>query len=215
MPEHVVGFLEVIEVDAENGEVLVPCLGVLEHFIEFGGEQGAVRKVGQGVVMGEVGDLYVTGEQLGACDAHVLARFVETERRVAHLLLQHIETVSHLAQFVARVWLYRHDIDRSMCGVQIAASQRAHGEREVAQGAPGQALGRRAHFLRRIGDHPRKHEANADGQQGDGDKDIFQHGDELRVSCRHSVHRHEVGDAVEDQHEQHGACELQMQRLGK
>jgi hypothetical protein len=52
-------------------------------------------------------------------------------------------------------------------------------------------------------------------QRAKASKQIFQHRDELRVSCRHSVDRQEVGDAVEDQHEQHGACELQMQRLGK
>ena len=36
-----------------------------------------------------------------------------------------------------------------------------------------------------------------------------------RMAGRHGVDRHEVGDAVEDEHEQHGAGELQMQRLGE
>ena len=55
--------------------------------------------------MGEMGDLLVAGEQLGARRAHVLARLVEAEGRLPHLLLEQVEALGHLAQLVARVRL--------------------------------------------------------------------------------------------------------------
>ena len=39
--------------------------------------------------------------------------------------------------------------------------------------------------------------------------------DERRDARRHGVDRQQVGDAVENQHEQHGAGELDVQRLGE
>ena len=199
----------------QHGEALAARLGALEDLGQLGGEQRAVGQIGQRIVMGKMGDLLVAGKQLGARRAHVLARLVEAEGRVAHLLLQQVEAVGHLAQLVARVGLHRHDVDRGVRRIEVAASERAHGEREVAQRAPRQALGGRAHLLRRVGDHARQDEADADGQQGDGDEDVLQHGDELACARRHGVDGHEIGDAVEDQHEQHGAGELDVQRLGE
>ena len=80
--EDVVGFLEVIEVDASTAKLSLLAFALAKAGVQPPGEQRAVRQIGQRVVMGEVGDLLVAGEQLGARRAHVLARLVEPERRI-------------------------------------------------------------------------------------------------------------------------------------
>ena len=76
--------------------------------------------------MGEMGDLLVARDELGARDAHLLARLVEADRRLPHLLLQDVEAFRHLAEFVARVGLHRYDVDRGVRRVEIAAAERRH-----------------------------------------------------------------------------------------
>ncbi len=100
---------------------------------ELDGERRAVRQIGQRIVMGEMGDLLVAREQLGARDLHLLARLVETEGGLPHLLLQDVEALRHLAELVAGIGLHRHDVDRGVRGLEIAAAESRHRERELPQ----------------------------------------------------------------------------------
>ena len=86
--------------------------------------------------MGEMGDLGVPREKLGARHAHVLARLVEPVRRLLHLVLQDVEAVGHLAQLVARIRLHRHDVDRRMGRVEIAAAERVASPCEKSRSVP-------------------------------------------------------------------------------
>ena len=109
----------------------------------------------------------------------VFARFAEAERGFAHLLLQDVEALRHLAELVARVRPDRYDVDRRVGSLEIAAAQGSHGLRKLPQGSRGQALGRLADLGRRIGDHARQDEAHADGQQRHDHENIGEHRHEL------------------------------------
>jgi hypothetical protein len=109
--------------------------------LRFGSQRIAMRKMR---------DLLVALEQLRARRAHVLARFVEPEGGVPDLLLQQIEACSHLPQLVAGVGLHGHDVDGGVRGLQIAAPEGLHCEREIAQRSPCQPFRGRAHLLRRV-----------------------------------------------------------------
>ena len=101
VPEDVVGLLEMIEVDSQDGEAGPIRLGAIEGLREADGENGAVRQARQHIVMCKMRDLLVSRQQLRARRVHLLARLVETERRFPHLLLQDVEARTHLAEFVA------------------------------------------------------------------------------------------------------------------
>ena len=187
MAENVVGLLEVVEIDAEDGELAAIRIRLFDDALQLEAERRPVWQIGQGVVMGEMGDLLVPGDQLGARRLHVVARLVEAERGLPHLLLQEVEALSHLAELVAGIRLHRHDVDRGMRGLEIAAPERRHRVREMPQRPRGQALGGFAHFGRRVGDHARQHEADADGEQGDGDEDVGQRRHELGMCSAEMV----------------------------
>ena len=103
MSEDVVGFLEMIEVEAQHREaspVVSACSSMSARLL---GKRRAVRQFGQRIVVRQMGDVFVPRDQLGARRPHILARFVETVRRLPHLFLQDVEALRHLAEFVARV----------------------------------------------------------------------------------------------------------------
>jgi hypothetical protein len=58
--EDVVGFLEMIEVDGQHREVRTIRLGAIERFRDPECEDGTVRQIRQCIVMGEMGDLFVS-----------------------------------------------------------------------------------------------------------------------------------------------------------
>lgn len=162
--EHVVGFLEMVEIDAENGETTADGLRLVEDARELQAERRTIRQVGQSVVMGEKGNLLVTRQELGARDLHLLACLAEADRGLAHLLLKDVEGFGHLAELVARIGLDGHDVDRCVRGIEVAVPKRGHRARELLQGPGGEALGGLAHLGRRVGDHAGQDEADADGE---------------------------------------------------
>jgi hypothetical protein len=179
--EHVVGFLEVVEVYGQYREALASRLGTVEHLGELGGKQGAIGQIGERIVVRQVHDLRVARKKLGARLAHVLARFVETIGSVLHPLLHDVEVVGHLAQFVVGVGLHRHYVDGRMGRVEVSPAKRSHRNREVVERSGGEPLGSSADLLRRVGDHARQNQPHADGEQGNDDKDISEHRHELGV----------------------------------
>ncbi len=132
MAEQVVGLFEMIEVDGQHGEARAGLLRPPASLLEPIGERRAVRQIGQTVMMGEMDDIFVPGEQLRARRAQFLARLAKTERRLPHLLLQDVEALRHLAELVAGVRLDRNDIDRCVRGLEVAAPERCHGLRELS-----------------------------------------------------------------------------------
>ena len=54
MAEHVVDFLQAVEVDAQHGEFLVGAGASLDHLGQRLQERGAVRQIGQAVMIGHV-----------------------------------------------------------------------------------------------------------------------------------------------------------------
>ena len=163
-----------------------------------------------------MGDLLVPGQQLGARRAHVLARLVEAERRLPHLLLQHVEAFAPSRRARRASWVFTGTMLTDACAASRSPRPSAAMACEKSRSVPErQALGRLADLRRRVGDHARQHQPDADRQQRDGDEDVLQRGDQQRVvAVRHAVDRHEIAGAVEHQHEQHGAGELDVQRLG-
>ena len=125
--EDVVSLLEIVEVDAEEGEAVASRIRLIEKAIQRKAQRRPVRQLGQRVVVGKKGDLLVPGNELGARHLHLVARLAETDRSLPDLVLENIEAFSHLAELVARVRLHRHDVDRGMRGLQIAAAERRHG----------------------------------------------------------------------------------------
>lgn len=81
--------------------------------------------------MGEIGDLLMPREQLGARDLHLIACLAKTDGGLPYLLLKHVEALGHLAELVTRVGLYGHDVDRGVCGIEVAAAESRHGLREL------------------------------------------------------------------------------------
>ncbi len=71
MPEHVVGFLEMIEIDVEHGKTGAPRFRGLKRLRQFCRKHGAVGQVREWIVMGEMGDLCVLDRQLVARRVHV------------------------------------------------------------------------------------------------------------------------------------------------
>jgi hypothetical protein len=63
MAEQVVGLLEMIEVDAEQGEAVAVGLRLVDGLGEMIDERGAVRQSGEIIVMGEMGDVFMSREQ--------------------------------------------------------------------------------------------------------------------------------------------------------
>jgi hypothetical protein len=112
MAEQVIGLLEMIEIDGQDSEARAVLPRVHEGLRELLGKGRAVGQIGKRVVMGEMGDVAVPGEELGAGRAQVFARFAEAERGFPHFFLQDVEALSHLAELVARVRLDRYDVDR-------------------------------------------------------------------------------------------------------
>jgi hypothetical protein len=98
--EQVVGLLEVIEVDRQKRKARAVLFGLGEGLSDLLGEGGAIGQIGERVMMGEMGDVAVPGEELGSRGAQLFARFAEAERRFPHLFLQDVETFSHLAKLV-------------------------------------------------------------------------------------------------------------------
>ena len=124
-----------IEIDGQDREARALRPGAIEGLREADREDGAVRQIRQRVVVGEMGDLLVSRQQLRARRVHLLARLVEPERRLLHLLLEDVEAFAHLAEFVVRQDLDRHDVDRHMRSVEVAAPQGRHGVGEFSQHA--------------------------------------------------------------------------------
>ena len=87
-------------------------------------------------MMGEMGDVAVPREELGSRRAQLFARLAEAERLFPNLFLQNVETLSHLAELVTRVRLDRHDVDRSVGSLEIAAAQGSHGLAKTAAKFP-------------------------------------------------------------------------------
>jgi hypothetical protein len=150
-------------------------------------------------------DLLMALEKLGARDVHVLAHLLESECSVLNLLLQQAETRGRLTELVAGISLDGHDVNGGVRGLQVTAAERLHGETKLAQRSPRQPL-RRNHLLRRVGDHPRQHESDTDGQQGYRNEDFREHGHKLLVPGGNDMDREQVGDAIEQEHQHHGSA---------
>jgi hypothetical protein len=122
MAEQVVGLLEMIEIDSQDGEARAVVSCAHEGLGELLGKGGAVGQIGERVVMGEMGNVSMPAEELGSGGTQLLARFVEAERGFPYLFLQYIEALSHLAELVAGIRPDRYDADRCVGSLEIAAA---------------------------------------------------------------------------------------------
>ncbi len=213
--EYVIGLLEMVEIDAEHGEAFAGDLRLIESARELQAKRRTVGEVGQSVVMGKKGNLRMACQEFSARDLHLVACLAEADSRLAHLILKHVEAFRHLAELVTRIGFDRHDVDRGVGSVEIAVAERRHRAGELLQRPGGEPLGRLAHFGGRVGDHARQDEANADGEQRHRGEDVGKHRHELgMVLCRNGVDGGKIGDAVENEHQHHGAGQLDVERLG-
>lgn len=64
--EQVVGLLEVIEVDRQKRKARAVLFGLGEGLGDLLGKGGAIGQIGERVMMGEMGDVAVPGEELGS-----------------------------------------------------------------------------------------------------------------------------------------------------
>lgn len=66
VPENVVGLLEVVKIDAEDGKLAAIRVSLFDDALQFDGKRRPVRQAIQRVVMSEKGNLLMPGDQLGA-----------------------------------------------------------------------------------------------------------------------------------------------------
>ena len=130
------------------------------------------------------------------------------------LLLQQVEALRHLSDFVARMHRHRHHVDARVSGVQVAASEREQRVREVGHCAFCHAGGRVRDLHHGMGEDSGQYQADADAQDGDCDEDVLQDADERTGLIGQAGNGKQVAGAVEYEHQQHRAGELDVQRIG-
>ena len=81
--EEVVGLLEMVEVDARaRRSSCRRASASVERLVQALGERGAVGQIGQRIMVREMGDVFVPGEELRAGRLHLAARFVRGRGRL-------------------------------------------------------------------------------------------------------------------------------------
>ena len=174
--EDVVGLLEMVEVDAEDGEArrraALACSKVSRQRI---GERGAVRQIGQRIVMGKMGDLLVPGEQLRARRAACSRAPRRDRARPPCTSSCSTLKLSAISPSSSRELVLTGTMLTEACAASRSPRPSAAMACENSpQRSRGQALRRLADLRRRVGDHARQHQTDADRQQRDGDEDVLQ-----------------------------------------
>ena len=139
-----------------------------------------------------------------------VAGVVERRGDPGRLVDDDVEAGGHGPDLVGRDDVDVAGLDPGPGVVQVAVGQGPHGPGQVGQRALGQAVGGGGDLGRGVGDHAGQEQADGDGQDGDGHEDVLQGGDQGRVGVGHVAHGQQVADAVEGQHGQHGAGELEV-----
>ena len=109
---------------------------------------------------------------------------------------------------------HRNDVDAGVSGVQITAAQRQQRIGEVRHRAPGHGGSGLRHLHHGVREDTGQHEADADAQNGDGYEDVLQYADQRAALIGQARDRKQVAGAVECEHKQHRAGELDVQRVG-
>ena len=146
--------------------------------------------------------------------AQLFARLVQARGGACDLPLQRVDASRHLADLVARMDCHRNHVDARVGGVQVAPSERKQRIREARHCASGHAGRGVRHLHHGVGEDAGQHQTDADAQNGDGDEDVFQHADERAALIGQAGDGKQVTGAVECEHQQHRAGELDVQRVG-
>jgi hypothetical protein len=165
--------------------------------------------------LAEAGDRRLLGDvalERGVDRPQPLAGAIERHRGVADLDLHRVEALGHRVDLVAGADPDRLDVGARVRGVEAPLGERLHGPGEVGDRVLGQAIGGGRDLLGGVGDDPRQHEADGDGQQRDCDEDVGQDGEQRLLVGAHVADREQVAGAVEHHHRDHRAGELEVQR---